>query len=105
MKPGEQKPHWVAPEEIQARCRGWSFPGVPSPSMVVIWSPSSTRFILYTQDRTNLPFKMTLQAPHCPVPHPTLVPVSPSCPRSTSARDDSPSTIRFLSTPFTRKRF
>ena len=46
MKPGVQKPHWAAPCFIHAFWSGWSFSGVPIPSIVTIYVPSGRRDIL-----------------------------------------------------------
>ncbi|KAF5047777.1 hypothetical protein DSECCO2_456890 [anaerobic digester metagenome] len=101
MKPGEQKPHWAAPWSIQASCSGCGLAGVPMPSTVVMFAPSSTRFILVAQARTTLPSMMTEHAPHWPSPQPTLVPVRPRLLRSTLTRVSSASTTRFLAMPLT----
>ena len=55
------------------------------PSMVVISDSAGTRFMVVVQERTTLPFRITEQEPHWPCPQATLVPVRPSCPRSTWA--------------------
>ncbi len=89
MNPGVQKPHWIAPWKTNAFWMGWRLSGVPIPSMVVIVDQFSIRFILTVQERTSLPSRMTLQAPHVPVAHPTLTPVRWSCFRSTSDRSAS----------------
>src|SRR5262245_23382703 len=34
-----------------------------------------------TQERTAAPSRCTVQAPHCAMPHPYLVPVRPACSR------------------------
>ena len=54
-----------------------------------------------TQERTALPFKCTVQAPHSAMPHPNLVPVSPSVSRSTHKRGVSGSTSTERSWPLT----
>ncbi len=48
---------------------------------------------------------MTLQAPHCPVPHPTFTLVSKSWPRSTSANESSGFTSSVFVIPFTTSVF
>ena len=58
-----------------------------------------TRFILVMHERISLPFIMMLQAPHCPWPHPILVPVSRNCSRITSARVASGSAIMVFGAP------
>src|SRR5213592_452817 len=74
-------------------CPGWQYPhSGTSPSRHAIWSgccalgesPSIvvTSFPAAwltgcTHERTALPFTCTVHAPHCAIPHPYLVPVSP----------------------------
>ena len=72
---------------------------MPTPSIVRISAPSWTRFIFVIQDLISLPFMMTEQAPHCPLPHPILVPVRPSCSRITSASEASGSATTILLIP------
>jgi hypothetical protein len=68
--------------------------------MVVISPDSATVFIFLVQARTTFPFRITEQAPHTPVPHPTFTPVRPMR-RITSARESfSGSQTTNLSTPF-----
>src|SRR5437588_2552432 len=43
----------------------------------------ATRAIGVTQDRTASPSTITVHAPHCAIPQPNLVPVSPNVSRST----------------------
>src|ERR1019366_8865918 len=45
------------------------------------------------QDRMGTPSTSTVQAPHCPSPHPNLVPVSPRSSRSTFKSGSSPSAL------------
>ena len=78
MKPGVQKPHWMPPRVTKAcwmGCRCW---GVPMPSTVMTSLYSGTLLIFLTQERHSSPFRMTVHAPHTPMPQPTFVPVSPS---------------------------
>ncbi len=105
MNPGVQKPHWAPPWIIQAICRGWRHSGVPSPSMVVTLAPSGTLAILVTQERTSLPSRITLQAPHWPCPQPILTPVSKRLRRKTSARLSSASTTSRRGMPLTTSSF
>src|SRR5262245_32660668 len=49
--------------------------------MVVIGLPTAAATGI-THERTALPSTCTVQAPHCAIPHPYLVPVSPTCSRS-----------------------
>src|SRR5213593_4296474 len=48
--------------------------------MVVILLPSAAATGI-TQERTAAPSRCTVQAPHCAMPHPYLVPVRPTCSR------------------------
>ena len=105
MNPGVQKPHCAAPCLTKAFCRGCSFAGVPMPSIVVTQSPSASSLALRMHERTSLPLRITLQEPQCPVSHPILVPVSPTCSLRILARETFPSMMRLRSTPFTKKRF
>src|SRR5215471_18696770 len=50
--------------------------------MVVICLPSAA-LTGVTQDRTAAPSMCTVQAPHCAIPQPYLVPVRPTCSRIT----------------------
>ncbi len=103
MNPGVQKPHCAPPWAAQASCSGCRQSGLPTPSMVVTDAPSGRRRILYAHERTTLPSRMTLHAPHWPSPQPTLTPVSSSWPRSTSASVASGSTTRLRGMPLTMK--
>ena len=105
MKPGVQKPHWAPPWIIQAICRACRSCGVPMPSMVVMAAPSGTRSILVIQERISLPSMITLQAPHWPLPQPTLVPVRRRLLRMTSASRSEPSVTTERSIPFTYNFF
>src|ERR1051325_9945034 len=53
--------------------------------MVVIRRPATDR-IGVTQDRTATPSSSTVQAPHCPSPHPYLLPVRSKSSRSTLSK-------------------
>ena len=54
--------------------------------MVSTFAYALTCFIFLTQERVTSPSSSNEQAPQCPVPHPTFVPVSPRR-RTTSARE------------------
>src|SRR3989442_6457572 len=89
-------------------CPGWQYPhSGTSPARHAIWSgccalgesPSIvvTSFPAAwltgcTHERTALPFTCTVHAPHCAIPHPYLVPVSPIVSRITHSRGVSGST-------------
>src|SRR5579859_1448004 len=51
------------------------------------------------QDRRTSPFTWTEQAPHCAMPQPYLVPVSPTCSRITHRRGVSASTCTSRALP------
>src|SRR5580692_9984150 len=55
------------------------------------------------QERTASPLICTVQAPHCAMPQPYLVPVSPSCSRITHSNGVDGSTSRSTRLPFTEK--
>src|SRR3981189_777728 len=55
------------------------------------------------QERTGAPSTCTVQAPHCAMPHPNLVPVSPTISRSTQSRGISGGASIFLTSPFIRR--
>jgi hypothetical protein len=54
-----------------------------------------------TQLRVGTPSMCTVQAPHCAMPQPYLVPVSPSCSRSTHSSGVSSSTSNSRTVPLT----
>ena len=74
MNPGVQNPHWSAWFSRTASCTGSSFPSQPTPSMVTTFRPS-TAGAGTRQAVTALPSIITVQAPHSPIPQPSLVPV------------------------------
>src|SRR4051812_28466766 len=78
--PGVQKPHWSASARTKASTSGWS----RSPSIVVT-SRSPTVWTSVMHDSTGTPSSCTVQAPQCPSPHATLVPVSVRSSRRVSA--------------------
>src|SRR5262245_55654846 len=53
--------------------------------MVVTFLPRASPTVVW-QERTALPSRWTVQAPHRPEPHPYLVPVSLRCSRTTQSR-------------------
>src|SRR5207244_7717755 len=53
-----------------------------SPSIVVTRFPAAAATGI-THDRTAVPSRCTVQAPHCAMPHPNFVPVRPRLSRST----------------------
>ena len=56
-----------------------------------------------TQVRVATPSRCTVQAPHCAMPHPNLVPVSPSVSRNTQSNGVSGVTFTVARLPFTVK--
>src|SRR5207248_5523379 len=72
------------------------------PSIVVIFFPAAAP-ICMRQERTGEPSTKTVQAPHCPSPHPYLAPVRPRSSRRTLRRLASDATSTLCSTPFTNK--
>ena len=52
--------------------------------MVVIVAPAIAATEV-TQERWARPLILTVQAPHCAIPQPNLVPVKPSCSRITDS--------------------
>ena len=66
--------------------------------MVTIFSPAATVDTGRTHDRLGTPSMCTVQAPHCAMPQPYLVPVRPSYSRSThsSGVSGSASCVRRL---------
>ena len=77
-----QKLHCGTSSATQAFCSG-CWPSGDRPSMVVIFCPGSTLDTGRTQQRVGTPSMCTVQAPHWATPQPYLVPVRPSCSRST----------------------
>jgi hypothetical protein len=71
-----------------------------SPSMVVIFFPltDATGVI---QERIGLPSRCTVQAPHCAMPQPNLVPVMPRFSRSTHSKGVSELTSTCCRLPLT----
>ncbi len=68
--------------------------------MVVIFLPTAALTGM-PQERTGTPSMCTVQAPHCATPQPYLVPVRPTCSRSTHRSGVSASTSTECSLPFT----
>src|SRR5437667_9464871 len=60
---------------MKARCSGWSFAIVPSPSSVVI-APFAAADTGTEQERTDLPAISTVHAPHRASPQPNFGPFS-----------------------------
>src|SRR5262245_4677806 len=69
--------------------------------MVVISSVACTELMGMAQARWTSPLMWTEQAPHWAMPQPYLVPVNPSCSRSTQSNGISPPTFTSRSLPFT----
>src|SRR5262249_29691090 len=77
----------------QAFCTLCSVEPLASPSIVVIFLPSAADTGI-TQERIAAPSRWTVQAPHCAMPHPYLVPVKPACSRIAHNRGVLGSTFR-----------
>jgi len=94
-----QNPHCGTCSSIQACWIGCSRPFAARPSSVVI-SPftedAGTR-----QDGTAAPLMITLQAPHCPRPHPNRGPWSPRSLRRTYSKGVAESTSTECDRPLT----
>ena len=73
------------------------------PSSVVTEAFSATRLILMMQARTTLPSRITVHAPHWPLPQPTFTLVSCSWLRSTSTRRSLGLTSRRRAMPLTMR--
>src|SRR6266513_3660906 len=82
--PGWQKPHCGTSTSVHARWTGWS-PLSESPSIVVTFLPA-TADTGVTHVLTGAPSRWTVQTPQSAMPHPYLVPVSPSVSRITQRR-------------------
>src|SRR5579862_1579026 len=107
-----QKPHCGTCSSIQACWMGCSLPSRASPSSVVISLFTAEAGVM--QDRTAAPLTITVQAPHCPSPHPNRGPCKPRSLRriyssgvdgSTSTVCDLPLTfnVRLMKSPFFKK--
>src|SRR6266481_3441636 len=70
---------------------------------MVVTSLPAARDTGATQDRIASPSRWTVQAPHCAMPHPYLVPVRPRFSRKTQSRGVEGSTSRFTCRWFTLK--
>src|SRR5271155_1823437 len=71
---------------------------------IVTTSAFSTRRICVTQERTGLPLRCTVQAPHSDIPQPNLVPVSASSSRKYQSSGIVGSSVNERWTPLTFKR-
>ena len=72
--PDWHQPHCGVSSAVQAvRTASISGPSMPS---IVVTSDPATIDSGVTQDRSGDPFSITVQAPHCAMPQPNLVPVS-----------------------------
>src|SRR5262245_56380517 len=71
--------------------------------MVVIRFPSDAATGV-TQERTAAPSMWTVHAPHCAMPQPYLVPVSPTCSRITQSSGVSGVTLTSTDFPLIVKR-
>src|SRR3979409_1357548 len=97
--PEWQEPHCGTCLATHAFCSGCS-PLGESPSMVVIFLPAAAETGV-EHERTGLPLMCTVQAPHCAMPQPNLVPVSPSSSRITHSSGVSAGCSELTSLPLT----
>src|SRR5437660_11818023 len=70
---------------------------------MVVTSLPAARDTGATQDLTASPLRWTVQAPHCAMPQPYLVPVKPRLSRKTQSRGVEGSTSTFTRCRFTLK--
>ena len=98
IMPGWQYPHWGTSSSAQACWTGW-LPSGESPSMVTTFCAADSVSTGMTQERTARPSTSTVQAPQSPMPQLYLVPVRPSCSRSTHSRGVVPSTSSSTGSP------
>src|SRR5579863_6559695 len=68
---------------------------------MVVTSFPAARDTGVLQERTGLPSRCTVQAPHCATPQPYFVPVKPRCSRSTQSKGVEGSTSTFTLRLFT----
>lgn len=95
--PDWQYPHCGTCASIHAVCSG-CVPLGESPSIVVIaWPVAAATGV--THDRTAVPSRWTVHAPHCAIPHPNFVPVKPALSRIAQSSGMSGVTSSSRSTP------
>src|SRR5438876_10163468 len=99
--PDWQYPHCGTSSSIHARCTGCER-FLERPSIVVTRFPA-TAATGSTQVRVATPSRWTVQAPHCAMPQPNLVPVRPRLSRSTQGRGVSGVTFTVSRLPLTVK--
>src|SRR5207248_6728242 len=94
--PDWQYPHCGTCSAIQASWSGCR-PSGCKPSIVVIFLPAACATVVW-HERTALPSRCTVQAPHCATPQPNFVPVIFKCSRMThnSGVEGSTSTVWLL---------
>src|SRR2546430_10666946 len=99
--PDWQYPHCGTSSAIQARCTACArFLDRPS---IVVTRLLATAEMGSTPVRVATPSRCTVQAPHCAMPQPNLVPVRPSVSRSTQRSGVSGVTLTVSRLPFTVK--
>src|SRR5215510_5019783 len=99
ISPDCQQPHCGTSSAIQAFCIGW-LASADSPSMVVIFLPLTDATVVM-QERIGFPSRCTVQAPHCAMPQPNLVPVMPRFSRKTQSKGVSELTSTCCRLPLT----
>lgn len=100
IMPEVQNPHWKAELSRNACCTRWSVGPFERPSMVCT-GRFSTSPTWVMQERVGWPSTSTVQAPHCPSPHPYLVPVKRRSSRKTVSKGVARSAFTAWSVPFT----
>ena len=104
MKPGVQKPHWMAASSMKACWMSLSSPPGPiSPSRVRMFFPSA-QAARYRQELKHSPSMRTLQAPHSPTSQPFFTLVRRKSLRSMSVREARTSTIFSTALPLMVQR-
>src|SRR5579871_590474 len=97
--PTWQYPHCGTSISCHASCTG-CVPSAESPSSVVtVWLPTAETGVW--QDRTALPFRCTVHAPHWPMPQPYLVALRLRMSRRTHNKGVSPAASIMADLPFT----
>src|SRR5882672_5701949 len=93
-------PHCGTSCSTQAFCTLVNTPFSARPSMVVIFLPAASPAVM-PQERTAWPSMCTVQAPHCAIPQPYLVPIMPMLSRITQSSGVSGSTSTLCDFPLT----
>src|SRR5438132_2700714 len=100
--PDWQYPHCGTSFMIHAACTALPARVAPIPSIVVTFLPAAADTGI-EQERTGCPSRCTVQAPHCAIPQPNLVPVRCSESRSTHKRGVSGAASTSRALPLTTR--